>query len=131
MIIDYISDIHIDFWLDKNIAKEEYLDSYLFKEVFKTKKGEILLIAGDLGHNNEQSIDFLELLINVHGYKHIFVVFGNHDYYLLNAEYGRFNKNSFNRIEAFKQLATKSQNITLLDGDIVTYKDIKIGGCRM
>lgn len=133
MKIDYISDLHIDFWFEKEKAlTEEVLKiSYIHKNIFHNAEGEILLIAGDLGHYNHQNIEFLELLLKVYGYKHIFFVLGNHDYYTIAKERERFKADSSLRIKELKDMLLCHKNITLLDGQICDYQGIKIGGCGM
>ena len=131
MIIDYISDLHIDFWLGRKLTEEEFIGSYIYEDIFKKANGEILIIAGDLGHYNEQNVIFLNLLLEFCKYKHIFFVLGNHDYYLFNEEWSRFKGNSFNRVEALKDLLRDYQKLTLLDGEVYNYNGIHIGGCSM
>jgi len=133
MKIDYISDLHIDFWFKDydSLNESELKSSYLHKNVFCNAQGEILLIAGDIGHYNHQNIVFLELLLELYDYKHIFFVLGNHDYYTIAKERERFNADSFLRIKELKKSLQKYKNITLLDGEIYEYKGIKIGGCSM
>lgn len=131
MKIDYISDLHTDFWFGENMTIDEYLQSYVYKYVFNNAGGEILLIAGDLGHKNEQNIKFLKIIQEVHKYNHIFCVLGNHDYYIMNEQWSKYEKNSFLRTKELKHLLKNENGISLLDGQVEKYKELRIGGCGM
>ena len=71
MIIDYISDLHIDTW---NITIETFIE-----KVFKNKKSDYLIIAGDTSSFIENIKELLKKLSPL--YKSIFIVMGNHDLY--------------------------------------------------
>tara|TARA_B100001063_G_C16244804_1_gene302464 strand:- start:21 stop:227 length:207 start_codon:yes stop_codon:yes gene_type:complete len=61
-----------------------------------------LIIAGDLGHDNEQNIKMLKILKEY--YNHIICVLGNHDYYLMGKTNKKLFKNSFERVENMREL---------------------------
>ena len=132
MKVDYISDLHVDFYFEKEeITIEEFKATKLY-EIFKDKEGEVLVIAGDIGHYNKQNLFILKAIKEFFNYKKIFFVLGNHDYYLLNnLMIEKYNSNSINRINDMKNLCDEEKDIHLLTGNIIEYKGIKFGGTGM
>ena len=89
--------------------------------------GDVLVITGDIGHNNIQNIKILKLLKQY--YKNIICVLGNHDYYLLGKENKLQFKNSFERVENMRELINSQDGMYCLNGDIIEIDGIKFGGC--
>ena len=54
MLIDYVSDLHLDFWYNPNKSPDNFI-----KSVLKPKGGDVLILAGDLSHYNWQVKVFL------------------------------------------------------------------------
>ena len=55
MKIDILSDLHFDYYFNQENTIEDIRNFY--KSIFKKNNrtlGEVLIIAGDLGHNNKQ-----------------------------------------------------------------------------
>lgn len=135
MKIDYISDIHLDFICTKangNLKKLtrtfQKLTDYL--EITKETAGEVLLIPGDLGHYHYQNIEFLKHLKTF--YKHICLVPGNHDLYLVsNQQAKQFKYNSFNRLTTMKDFCNSVNGLHYLDGNTIEINGITIGGIGM
>jgi DNA repair exonuclease SbcCD nuclease subunit len=133
MKIDILSDLHLDFYFKPHLTTQENVVSF-FEPIFtqnNTRKiGDVLIIAGDIGHYNSQNIEVLKI-VQKKFYKYIICVLGNHDYYLVNsdAKYS-FKNNSFNRIDNMKHLIKKEKNIFCLDADIIEIEGIKLGGCN-
>ncbi len=98
MKIDILSDLHLDFYFKPHLTTQENVVSF-FEPILtqnNTRKiGDVLVIAGDIGHYNSQNIEVLKI-IQKKFYKYIICVLGNHDYYLVNsdARYS-FENNSF------------------------------------
>lgn len=132
MTIDILSDLHLDFYFYKEPSKKALETTYthIFTDNQKRSPGEVLIVAGDIGHYNKQNIDVLKKIKEVFKYKHIICVLGNHDYYLLNEE-DRINyrKNSLNRTNEMRQLINSEEGMHCLDGDIVEIEGVRIGGC--
>jgi len=88
MKVDILSDLHLDFYFKPCFTTSEHIIS-LFGDIFTdtgTRKiGDVLIVAGDIGHYNEQSIEVLKIFQEKF-YKHIICVLGNHDYYLIGSE---------------------------------------------
>ncbi len=132
MIVDILSDLHLDFYFKPHLTTPENVSSF-FEPIFTNKGtrtiGDVLIIAGDIGHYNAQNIEVLKILQKKF-YKHIVCVLGNHDYYLVNGEARySFENNSFNRVENLRKFINKEKNIYCLDGNIVEIDGIKFGGC--
>ena len=102
MKIDYISDLHLDFYKDISI---ESLCS----------NGDILLIGGDISNNNEQTEHALSVFCSI--YPNVVTVIGNHDLY----------GDTFARLLGLKEIC-KKYGITLLDNTTTTIGDVTIGG---
>jgi DNA repair exonuclease SbcCD nuclease subunit len=130
MKIDYFSDPHFDFWFTpKQNLSYEKLDAQ-FKHYIPSERGEVLLIAGDLGHYNRQNIDILKAIKKLYCYKHIICILGNHDYYLSTTEQRfDFKKNSFARVEQMRELINEKEGLYCLDGNIVEIDGVRFGGC--
>lgn len=130
MQVDYFSDPHCDFWFNpKQTLSYEKLDAQ-FKHYIPSPRGEVLLIAGDLGHSNRQNIEILQAIQKIYGYKHIICVLGNHDYYLSSAAQRLgFNENSLARVAQMRTLINKEEGLYCLDGNVIEIKGVRFGGC--
>ena len=126
MTIDIISDIHLDFYARFNRVKTEAFVEKLIKTK-RDKDFEVLVIAGDIGHYNDDNLYLIKLLSQF--YEKIFITWGNHDLYLLSSQYKeKYNYNSFNRLKEFKNMLKSIENITFLDGQKVAYKGLIFWG---
>jgi UDP-2,3-diacylglucosamine pyrophosphatase LpxH len=122
--IDYISDIHLDFYI-KNINNVKKIEKFI--KLLKPNNKKALIIAGDIGHYNSQNKIFLSLLKEY--YENILFTFGNHDLYLISKEQNKkYEYNSFNRLNEMEEFADNNDGIFLLNGDVITIDNIKIGG---
>ena len=129
--IDFISDIHLDFWLKEKQAnkKLENITENFIKTVLKPKGDYILVIAGDLGHYYTQDTELLGQLNKI--YKHIIIVTGNHDLYLVSTnQKKKYRMHSYARVEEMKAFCEK-EGIHYLDGNVVDIDGLKIGGTGM
>lgn len=104
MKIDYISDLHTDFYSeDINALHNLYSD------------GDILLVAGDLGNTNISSLIALNVMRE--HYEKIAIVLGNHDLYGQTNDRVRFITDECHAL-----------GIHLLNYNTVDFGDIVIGG---
>ena len=123
MQFDYISDTHLDFW--SKVPKLGFEPSKMLPPI----PSKVLIIAGDLGHSNDENIDFL---IKMRAYyEHIILVFGNHDLYMIREDYKKFGKNSRARLEDMMLRARQIPGVHYLDGDTITIDDVTYGGTGM
>lgn len=133
MKIDIISDLHADFYVkihkglkEKNLIK--FING-MFEEGHVC--GEVLMIAGDISHYNTLTIALLKKILEMKGYKKIFFVLGNHDYYLISNNFKyKYKNSSKNRIQEVKEAFEDNDDIHFLDGTIVEYNGVKFGGCN-
>jgi len=130
-LIDFISDVHIDFWL-KEInpsMKLEHLIDIFIRKVLKPKGNHILVLAGDLGHYFAQDSELLKQLNAI--YEHLVIVTGNHDLYLVSKnQQSKYRMHSYDRVNEMKEFC-KKEGIHYLDGDVVEIDGLKIGGTGM
>jgi len=122
MQIDIISDIHIDFWLKRPTEKE--ILKFIVNVIKPNINSEILIIAGDLGHYNNQNLKLFKLLQNF--YQKIFFVFGNHDLYLISGKQRNRYKFSLNRLKEL--IDNLPENVIFLNGSEYLYKGVKFAG---
>lgn len=116
MRIDYISDLHLDFYLKKTghleidrSRTEKFLEQLLPETI-----GDVVIIAGDLSHENTQSFDSLNYFSQL--YKQVFFVWGNHDYYLIsNSKSDKYRHNSTRRLAELLQMMDGLTNVQLLE----------------
>ena len=129
MKIDYLSDLHLDFYFNPTIAISTKNVKLFFDDIFGTSSSNILIIAGDIGHYNLQNIEVLKILHKEY-YKNIICVLGNHDYYLLNSDSKKeYKNNSYNRVEQMRTLINKEDGLHCLNGDIIEIDGVKFAGC--
>lgn len=131
---DYISDVHIDFWLgDTDIKSNKFqrkLDFFMNSVLcLDPDKSNTIIIAGDIGHYFKQNTAFLLRLKDY--YKNIVITYGNHDMYLVSLkQQEQYNYSSYSRLSELKQFCIDN-DIHFLDGDTVELDGIKIGGTGM
>lgn len=131
MTIDILSDLHLDFYFKPHLTTGENVASF-FRPILTdndTKKiGDVLIIAGDIGHYNEQNIEVLKIFLKEF-YKHIICVLGNHDYYLVDGEAKyTFENDSFKRVEDMRKLINQEKSMYCLDGEVIEIEGIRFGG---
>jgi len=103
MKIDYISDTHFNEHLGFDDTSSKSAEKIL-SPMFESKQSDILIIAGDVGEDNEQNLKALRFIRNEIGYKHIIMVLGNHDWFLSNpTARENYDKLSINRVNKFKE----------------------------
>lgn len=130
MKVDYISDLHLDFYIrhDGNYKKWENKTHLFLEELLPDTKGEVLVIAGDLSHYNIQSKWCLEYFSK--NYEYVLFVLGNHDYYLVsNGQRDKYKNNSKYREFELISFISHLTNVTpLQDFKTFIYKDLKFAG---
>jgi len=132
MTIDILSDLHIDFYFRHHITPEaiESVYAHIFTNNGRRGVGDVLLVAGDLGHYNNQNIEVLKLIKEAFKYEHIICVLGNHDYYLIeNASKKEFANDSLKRVKHMRSLINEQNGMYCLNGDVIEIDGVKIGGC--
>jgi len=130
----YISDLHMDFFVrEKNPQNpkmgkqiEKFIDNILLNSK-KDDIGEALIIAGDIGHYNAQIEELLKQLKGE--FDEIFIVHGNHDMYLVSDNISKqYEWDSIQRTIELKNICNGIDRVHYMDGDIVEFDDILIGG---
>jgi len=131
MTIDYISDLHLDSHCrvdnGTKIKKGFITVSDYYDRVFKGKQeSDVLLVAGDMGHNIFQVKQLFDML--AYDYQNILYCLGNHEYWYGtgNVRYNNYQEKNFalNR-------ALQNDRVKFMDGDVVTINGINIGGSSL
>ena len=130
--IDFISDIHVDFWIPSKLPQGQKLFqkvSEYVEDTLKPQDGDVLVIAGDIGHYFSQDTLVLKKLKEY--YERIVIVRGNHDMYLVSKNLQeKYNFDSFSRTLEMKRFCNENE-IYYLDGDSIDIKGFKFGGVGM
>lgn len=110
MRIQYISDIHLEFY------------SALLKEKRFSPQAEILCLAGDIGYPSKPIYrQFLKTVSEQ--YKKIFLIAGNHEYY---------NSESMESVqETISEIVAAFPNITFLDNSYEDYEGFRFVGTTL
>lgn len=116
-MIDYISDIHLDFYIDpcKGLSEKIMAQIDSFTEALLPKKStsKILVVAGDLGHYNYQNQYLLKSFKRF--YDDVVFVLGNHDLYLTTVKQQlKYKKSSFKRVVEMFDFASETDGIHML-----------------
>jgi len=131
MKIDILSDLHIDFYFNPKLKVKDDQIKKLYDPIVTENNreiGDVLVVAGDIGHYNHQNIRILKYL-KEHYYKHIICVLGNHDYYLVDKDSKKQFKDSFERVKNMRDLINCEKGIYCLDGFEVEIDGVKFAGC--
>jgi len=133
MTIDILSDLHLDFYFQSGTTPSVNEIKIVFDSIFysttESKLGDLLIIAGDLGHHNHQNIEILKILQTEY-YKDIVCVLGNHDYYLVDYKsVDKYQNNSLYRVQEMRDLINASDNMYCLNGDVIELNGVKFAGC--
>jgi len=133
MTIDILSDLHLDFYFrgEKNHADAvQKLYTPIFIQQEQRSVGNVLIVAGDLGHDNLQNIDILKHIKDIFAYKHIICLLGNHDYYLIDSrQRAKYDSNSFLRTAEMRELINNQKDMYCLDGNVIELEGVRFGGC--
>jgi len=134
---DLISDLHLDFYVrgylnwDKETTPSTAMIIQAFaKSITPDSPSPVLVIAGDLGHKNSQSLMLLECLAEK--YDHVLFTYGNHDLYLFPSEkeHALYNS-SIERWNELKGMANRIPGVTAIDGNTVTIHGVTFGGTSL
>ena len=123
--VDILSDTHFDNYFYGKYTNDDVIKFYS-QIIDFNNCGDVLVIAGDLGHNNSQNIKILKLLKQY--YKNIICVLGNHDYYLMGKENKSLFKDSFERVKNMRELINNQDGMYCLNGEIIRIDGVNFGG---
>lgn len=112
MKVAYISDMHLDFYVQPWAAWQRNLVNFL-ESLLPIEAADVLIVAGDLSHYNTQSA--LALQFFSERFQQVFYVMGNHDYYLVsNNQATYYNKNSVQREMELQEMTKSLPNVKWL-----------------
>lgn len=125
------SDFHLDFHINFTFNNEELVRRVkkYARDMFPEGEEKMpVLLGGDFANRNLFTIPFLEQVSELA--EHVFVVFGNHDYYLeTRKQSNKYYGSSLNRIIEIEEHFKDFENITFLKNfEVVEYKGLKIAG---
>jgi len=131
IVVSILSDLHFDSHFPSSGVSEAMVRKF-FDPIFNQggiEPADVLIIAGDLGHDNQQSYTIIKMLRELY-FKHIICVLGNHDYYMINQNISaRYEHDSFKRVNELRDLLNSIDGIYCLDGNVVEVEGIRFGGC--
>lgn len=118
---DFISDLHLDSYLEYGGTPAAFM-----KRISIENPANTLLIAGDIGHNHDENIEFFKIAKQY--YKEVVYVAGNHDLWIIDRfkPHQKF-KHSLAKLNEFKNQATKV-GVKFLQDEYVTIEGKKIYG---
>lgn len=120
-----LSDLHIDFYVSPNATLDDMKRTA--ERIYKStliNPGDILLVAGDISHNNNDIL-MLEAIRQVYGFSDVLFTLGNHDLYVDSKS--KFSTSKA-RVLDWKKRAKQMEHVHLLDGDVISIKGVRIGG---
>ena len=127
--IDIISDLHLDMYTNSFSSftgnSIESIDR--FTDKFFTRKGDVLILAGDITHANHE---LPKLFTNLgEKYKKILVIPGNHDFYLIKHYMSKDEEYSEDRYQNLLKACNNTEGkVVLLNCDYHTYEGITFFG---
>lgn len=116
----YISDIHADFYIAEGTPKVNY-EAEILKLVSSQIKGYkkeelkegVLILGGDYSNRNDISKIYLSQISKL--FKEVYMVFGNHDYYLCTSkEKYAYGRNSYKKVKDIENYVNGIGNVTIL-----------------
>ncbi|MER1987732.1 MAG: metallophosphoesterase [Solibacillus sp.] len=130
MNIDYISDLHLDFYVKVKGDDADYTERTraFLAELLPEVCADVLVVAGDLSHYNRQSFDTLKFFSE--HYAQVFFVFGNHDYYLVsNKQRRKYHERSAEREVELIELVSALDRIQVLQKfEVAVYNGVRFAG---
>ena len=131
MKVDFISDTHLDFHIGEKDSQRPKFRGMLedFCNINGFDGGDVLIIAGDLGHYYSQDTAFLKYVNTL--YRHVILVRGNHDMYLVSSnQTKKYLFDSMNRVLEMKKFC-REEGIHYLDGNTIVIDGVSFGGVGM
>lgn len=129
------SDLHWDDWKGDCKTAKGYLEGWQIpmSKHFEADDhspalapADCIIVAGDIANSYESWCEMVKELSR--HYKEVVLVLGNHDLTCAWGDQYRF-ENTQDKIGAYKKYVKYYPNVHLLDGEVITIGDTKIGGC--
>jgi len=128
MNVDYISDLHIDFYVrySNTPTKRKRLTKEYVQSILPEAPSDTLIIAGDISHYNTQAVEVITELTKV--YSNILVTYGNHDMYMTSESQRIRYEASYLRVADLKGSCEEIDGVWFLDGDKIEIDGVTYGG---
>lgn len=88
LVADFISDLHLDFYINEMYSLEDFINKMLSE--ISQKAGDVLIVGGDISHKNDLSYCFLERVSKI--WEDVLVIPGNHEWYLQKKDEDRYSE---------------------------------------
>lgn len=126
MKIDFISDLHVNHYLNSKSKNKQKLKIHEFvSDIEGIGTSDILLLGGDYSESNGTTIEMLKCFATY--YDQVYFIVGNHDYYLTSIHHCiKYDYNSLNRVEDLYTRAKELGNVTPLDHEVIEIEDKNI-----
>lgn len=137
--IDYVSDLHLPFYVskDKNIKE---IDKLVKDKIYPQVKSNILVIAGDIDEDIDRMCELLYSCSKY--YEKVIFILGNHDYYIPNIKFiytdeaKKYDYKSMNKIYKLNEILQDNNDIIFLDktnntNGLYTYNNFLLVGDTM
>jgi len=129
MEICVLSDLHLDFWVKPNLStdkQKEKIKEFIYDS--QPYKADVLIMPGDISHYPKQIEMLCIVLKEMNLWNKILLTFGNHEMYLVSGNQKSDYRTSWDKILHIKELLEDIEDVHFMDGDLVQYKGINIGG---
>ena len=129
MIIEYISDLHVNHWIRFviNQLKWEERTRKFVRSLFDHAEGDVLVIAGDISESNNQSVWVLEEASA--RFKRVYWTYGNHDMYLVSKrDHKRYKGYSHRRVDDLIDRTSHLANVVCLNKVVDVYEGVTFAG---
>ena len=127
MKIDILSDLHLDFVINPWPTYKVACIQALYDKIL-SYDADVLIVAGDMSHYNSQTFIVLNMLVDIYGYKRIYIVTGNHDYYLINKNQRSKYRSSLDRAQEIWSYKDPRGVIIPLNGTLDYFEGVTFGG---
>lgn len=126
MQLDYISDLHVNHFLNSRSKSKQKLEIQQFvSEIEGIGSSDYLLLAGDYSESNTTTIELLKAFATY--YKHVYYIVGNHDHYLTSkSHFSKYLGSSLTRVEELYLGSKSIGNVTALDDEVIELEGKKI-----
>ena len=111
--IDYVSDLHLGFYIT-NLNSTKEINKLVVDKILPKIKSETLVIAGDINENINTLCEFVYACSKY--YNKVIFILGNHEYYIYNKNMAKeYNYNSMNKVYKLNKELEGNSSIIFLD----------------
>ena len=129
--IDYVSDLHLAFYI-KDLNSTEEINKFVVDKIKPKVKSSVLVIAGDINENVNTLCEFVYACSKY--YSKVIFITGNHEYYIYKKDMkNKYHHNSMNKVYEINRAFDGDSSIIFLDKTnstkgVYTYNDFTLAG---